>query len=107
MVSAQDIESAIQQLEVLLDHMKALLEWEQTAQFNPQHDLPPSFQLKPHIDSDLRGLSGLFWQIAGSAKELAQDPSFRMAERRRFIRAVDQLQDQLTDLNLSERFKNS
>jgi hypothetical protein len=106
MVEPQEVEMAIQQMHALLKQMQVTIEWEQAAQINPRTDLPPAFRLQSHINTELRALAGLFFNLADATNRAIEHGQFYRAQQQYWLGRIAALEQQVRGLHLSERFKN-
>jgi hypothetical protein len=103
-----DIPAGLEQLELLLNKMLELVEWQKISQPAHQRRLPPAFQLQDHIPEEMNVLYGTFLALAGTVHEaLKQGPGpIPVAQHEQRLTRLRQLEQRVHELRVTERYKS-
>ena len=105
-MEATNIEAALDNLRDSLDKLKALLAWEQLKKAEARSDVPPAFRISDRTEDELRDEYSLFLSVSVQIHSVLHDGSLRIpeAKRQRIGRQLAQIEQQVRDLSLHERF---
>ena len=101
-----EIASGLEQLELLLNRMGELIEWEKVTEVGTPKHLPPAFKLRDHFSEDMRTLYGTFLDLANSLKDVLdlEYASVSRAQRNQWLEQVSDLEKRLRGLRVTERY---
>jgi hypothetical protein len=101
-----DIPGALRDLKTVADRIEELLEWEKLAQQERRPHVPPAFQLREHLPTEIVGLYSVFLTLSESAHRAldqanAPDACTEVADWRK---TLQQLEQRVSGWRISARF---
>ena len=101
-----DIPGALRDLKTVADRIEELLEWEQLAQQERDPHLPPAFQLRDHLPTEIVGLYSAFLTLTETAHRALNDATGpnTCPESLDWRKALLKLERRVARWHISERF---
>ena len=107
-----NIEAGLRQLLGLRNQIRELLEWDAVAQQEHRRGIPPAFDLhtsvRQEIHDDLRGFHAMFVNLASQLRAVLSRPDLVCThhERELWEKRLDQIENDVQQLHLTERYLN-